>query len=89
VAIAFLCLSPSTELVALLAVLVIAGAAGTHGSRWYVTPFFTTSLVLVMLLYGNPTLANEQWRFTERGVGLAYLFGLVLPRAGALRSRSA
>ena len=62
------------------------GAAGTRGSRWYVTPFFTTSLVLVMLLYDSPTIANEQWRFAERvgetvlGVGLAYLFGLVLPR---------
>ena len=86
VAIAFLRLTPSTELVALLAVFAIAGAAGTRGSRWYVTPFFTTSLVLVMLLYDNPTVANEQWRFAERvdetvlGVGLAYLFGLVLPR---------
>jgi uncharacterized membrane protein YccC len=86
VAIAFLRLSPTTELVALLAVASIAGAAGTRGSRWYVTPFFTTCLVLVMLLYDNPTLANEQWRFNERvgetvlGVALAYVFGLVLPR---------
>jgi hypothetical protein len=85
-AIAFLRLSPATELVALLAVLAIAGAAGTRTSRWYVTPFFTTTLVLVMLLYDNPTVANEQWRFAERvgetalGVGLAYFFGLVLPR---------
>ena len=87
-AIAFLRVDPSSELVAVLAVLAIAGAAGTRGSRWYVTPFFTTLLVLVMLLYANPTVANEQWRFTERvgetvlGVGLAYLFGLVLPRPG-------
>ena len=50
------------------------------------TPFFTTLLVLVMLLYATPTVANEQWRFAERvgetalGVGLAYFFGLVLPR---------
>ena len=77
--------TPSTELVAVLAVLAIAGAAGTRASRWYVTPFFTTLLVLVMLLYANPTVANEQWRFAERvgetvlGVGLAYVFGLVLP----------
>jgi hypothetical protein len=60
-----------------------------------VTPFFTTFLVLVMLLYSNPTVANEQWRFAERvdetivGVGLAYVFGLLLPRviswAGVVR----
>ncbi len=70
----------------MLAVLAIAGAAGTRGSHWYVTPFFSTCLVLVMLLYANPSVANEQWRFAERvdetilGVGLAYAFGLLLPR---------
>ncbi|HEX4433452.1 MAG TPA: FUSC family protein [Acidimicrobiales bacterium] len=85
-AVVFLRLTPSSELVAVLAVLAIAGAAGTRGSRWYVTPFFTTFLVLVMLLYASPTVANEQWRFAERvgetalGVGLAYFFGLLLPR---------
>jgi hypothetical protein len=92
-AVAFLRLTPSSELVAVLAVVAIAGAAGTRGSRWYVTPFFTTLLVLVMLLYASPTVANEQWRFAERvgetalGVGLAYCFGLVLPRL--LRRRTA
>ena len=85
-AIAFLRISPSPELIAVLVVLAIAGTAGTHGSYWYVAPFFTTFLVLVMLLYANPTVANEQWRFAERvdetifGVGLAYVFGLLLPR---------
>lgn len=97
VAVAFLRLTPSSELVAVLAVLAvlaIAGAAGTHGSRWYVTPFFTTTLVLVMLLYATPTVANEQWRFAERvgetvlGVGLAYVFGLLLPRLRAVRKRT-
>ena len=92
-AVAFLRLGPSTELVAALAVLAIAGAAGTRGSRWYVTPLFTTFLVLVMLLYSEPTVANEQWRFAERvgetalGVGLAYVFGLLMPRL--LRRRTA
>jgi Fusaric acid resistance protein-like len=85
-AVAFLRITPSTELVATLAVLAIAGAAGTRASRWYVTPLFTTFLVLVMLLFSDPTVANEQWRFAERvgetalGVGLAYFFGLLLPR---------
>ena len=75
--------------IAILAVLAIAGAAGTRGSRWYVTPFFTTCLVLVMLLDADPTVANEQWRFAETvlGVGLAYFFGLLLPRL--LRRRTA
>jgi hypothetical protein len=92
-AIAVLRLTPSSELIAILAVLAIAGAAGTRGSRWYVTPFFTTCLVLVMLLDADPTVANEQWRFAERvgetvlGVGLAYFFGLLLPRL--LRRRTA
>jgi hypothetical protein len=97
-AIALLRISPSPELIAVLVVLAIAGTAGTHGSHWYVTPFFTTFLVLVMLLYANPTVANEQWRFAERvdetilGVGLAYVFGLLPPRvmrwAGVARGRS-
>jgi Fusaric acid resistance protein-like len=85
-ALAFLHVNPSSELMAALAVLAIAGAAGTRGSRWYVTPIFSTWLVLVMLLFASPTSANEQWRFNERvgetilGVGLAYFFGLLLPR---------
>jgi uncharacterized membrane protein YccC len=85
-AVAFLRLTNSPELVAILAVVAIAGAAGTRGSRWYVTPFFTTSIVLVMLLIVSPMASNEQWRFAERvgetalGVGLAYFFGLVVPR---------
>jgi hypothetical protein len=96
-AIAFLRISPSPQLIAVMVVLAIAGAAGTRRSHWYVTPFFTTFLVLVMLLYSNPTVANEQWRFAERldetilGVGLAYVFGLLLPRviswAGMARGR--
>lgn len=86
-AVAFLRLSPSDAAVAAAAVAALAGAAGTHRSRWYVTSLFTTFLVLTMLLYSDATVANEQWRFAERvgetgiGVGLAYFFGLVVPRA--------
>ncbi len=60
-----------------------AGAGATHGTRWYVTPAFTTSLVFLLLLYADPT--DTRWCFDERlletaiGVGLAYLFGLLLP----------
>jgi Fusaric acid resistance protein-like len=63
---------------------VIMLAAGTHGSRWYVTPAYTSVLVLLMLLHADPAQAHG--RFNERvtasvvGVALAYLFGLLLPR---------
>ena len=68
-----------------MAIVAIAGAGATHESRWYVTPFFSTWVVITMLLYSNPTIAEEQWRFNERvgetvlGVGLAYVFGLLVP----------
>ena len=58
-------------------------AAATRGSHWYVMPAFTTFLVMLLLLYADPTAASV--RFTERvtetliGVGLAFIFGLALP----------
>lgn len=61
----------------------LAGAAGTHGSRWYVTPAFTTFLCFLLLLYSHPQEAGS--RFGERvletllGVGIPYFFGLVVP----------
>ena len=64
-------------------VVVVAAAAATHGSRWYVTPAFTTALVLSLLIQADLDQAGA--RFLERtgetvlGVALAYLFGLVLP----------
>ena len=66
------------------AIAVIAGAAATRPSRWYVTPAFTTFIALSMLLYSNPS--SVQARFNERvgetllGVGLAFVFGLALPK---------
>ena len=84
-AVAFLRADPALGFYAVAAIAAIAGAGGTRGSRWYVTAAFTTFLVLVMLLYANPTVATEQWRVAERvgetalGVGLAYVFGLLLP----------
>jgi len=85
VAVAYVRSDPSAAAVAGLAIVAIAGAGATHESRWYVTPFFGTWVVITMLLYSNPTVAEEQWRFNERvgetvlGVGLAYVFGLLLP----------
>jgi hypothetical protein len=77
---------PPDVVVGLAAVAALAGAAGTRGSRWYVTPAFSTFVVIMMLLASDYTAAAAEWRFTERvgwtlvGVGLAYLFGLGLPR---------
>jgi hypothetical protein len=62
----------------------VAGAAGTHRSRWYVTPAFTSFLVFLLLLHGHPEDAAA--RFGERlletllGVGIAYAFAWRSPR---------
>ena len=64
---------------------VIAMAA-TNASRWYVTPAFTTLLILWALLYGQATDENIEHRFSQRvlgtllGIGIAYLFGFLVPR---------
>ena len=67
-----------------VAVVAVAGAAATRGSRWYVTPAFTTLLAISMLIYSHPQDAGS--RFGERvgetilGVTIAYVFGLLLPK---------
>ncbi len=82
-AVLLLHLDPANAVLALAILATIAGAAATHGSRWYVTPAFTTFLVLLLLLNGNPeetaTRFGERTLETLLGVGLAYLFGLLLP----------
>jgi uncharacterized membrane protein YccC len=76
-------LEPSLGVYALATIAVLAGAAGTHRSHWYVTSAFTTYLVFLLLLYADPDSAGS--RFAERlletalGVSLAYVFGLVVP----------
>jgi hypothetical protein len=90
-AIALVRLDPADGYYALVIVAVLAGAAGTRGSRWYVTPAFTTCLVFLLLLYSEP--GDAESRFNERlletllGVGIAYLFGLVVPRLLERRRR--
>jgi hypothetical protein len=85
-AIAVARLGPPAAGYSLAAVAAVAGAAGTHRSRWYVTSAFTTFVVFLLLLYSDPGSAGA--RFDERvvetllGVGLAYVFGLVLPAVG-------
>ena len=63
----------------------IIAACATNASRWYITPAFTTFLILWSVLYGNPTTENISYRSWERvldtllGVGIAYFFGLLVP----------
>lgn len=77
---------PSDWVLAATTLATLAGVAGTHGSRWYVTPFFTTFLVIQLLLVSDYSEAVAHWRLSERvgltfvGVAIAYLFGLILPR---------
>ncbi|MDO8208855.1 FUSC family protein [Conexibacter sp. CPCC 206217] len=89
-AIGFVRLDPADGWYALAAIAAVAGAAGTHRSRWYLTPAFTTFIVFLLLLYAEPQDAGarlgERVGETLLGVGLAYLFGLALP-ALALRTR--
>jgi hypothetical protein len=86
-AIVLIHLEPADAWFGLVVLGVIAAAAATRGSRWYVTPAFTTFLVFLLLLNGDPQ--NSASRFNERlwetilGVGLAYLFGLALPALAA------
>jgi hypothetical protein len=64
----------------------IIAATATHASRWYVTPAFTTFLILWCLLYGEATTEDIQYRFWERvletllGIGIAYVFGFLVPK---------
>lgn len=76
-------IAPPNGVYAAIAVLVVASAAATAGSRWYITSGFTTFFVFLMLLFDRPGETTQ--KFNERvgetilGVGLAYLFGWALP----------
>ncbi len=82
-------LSPPSVVYALVAVAVLSAAAGTVGSRWYITSAFTTLLVFVMLLNGHldegPSKFDERVGETVLGVAAAYLFGWAIP---VLRQRT-
>jgi uncharacterized membrane protein YccC len=86
VAASLLTLSLSPVAIAIAGAGVIVAATATHASRWYVTPAFTTFLILWCLLYGEATTSNIKYRFSERvfdtllGIGIAYLFGFVVPK---------
>jgi uncharacterized membrane protein YccC len=84
-AVVFVRTDPAVGVVALAAIAAISAVGATRQSRWYISPLFTTFMVLTLLLYSDATTAIEQWRFNERvgetilGVGFAYLYGLVVP----------
>jgi hypothetical protein len=78
--------TPSATAIGVCAVLAVAGAAATRTSHWYVGPAFGSLLGLTLLLYADPSTANEQWRLNQRigmtavGVASAYLYGVLVPR---------
>src|SRR3954468_12845415 len=49
---------PPSAVLALTVSGALIGLAATRPSRWYVTGGFTTFLVISLLLYGNPELAQ-------------------------------
>jgi uncharacterized membrane protein YccC len=84
---------PPTWVLACAVLADVALVAATQGSRWYITGGFTTFLVLLLLVHGAPTEADERvWeRVAETllGVGLAFVFCWWLPghRSGWWRGR--
>ena len=83
-AVLFVEAGPPSGLYSVAVIVVLAAAAATHGSRWYVTPAFTTFLVFLLLLYADPSTAqsrfNERLLETALGIGIAYFYGLVVKR---------
>ncbi len=79
-----LALSLSPGVVAVLMAFAIIFAGATQGSRWYITPLFSTYIVFFVLLYVNHADGDIQYRFNERvietliGVGIAGIFGFIL-----------
>lgn len=77
-------LDPAPVVLAVLVVAVLTVGTALAGSRWYVFPFFSTFLVISMLLLDDDTTAAH-W-FVERvgltllGVALALAAALVVPR---------
>jgi len=78
---------PAAGWYAVAIAVAVVGAAATRESRWYVTPAFTTFIAISLLLYGHPH--DVAYRFDQRvvetlvGVGIAYCFGLLVPRVQA------
>lgn len=93
VACGIMLLAPSNVAIGLLLLVTLSVAAATAGSRWYIFPFFSTIIVLSMLLLGETeTPAHwllERTSMTLVGVALALLSAWVVPAVAAtLRSRT-
>ena len=75
--------SPPDAVYAVLCVGLLASAAATCSSRWYISSAFTTFSVFLLLLFDHPEQTAQ--KFDERvvetilGVALAYLFGWLVP----------
>lgn len=86
-------LAPGGIVIGLTVGVVIGAMCATQGSRWYVAPGFTTFLALTLILVTSPEPPAE--RFLERtietliGVGLALLFGALIPTLLSLVPRRA
>jgi uncharacterized membrane protein YccC len=67
----------------------LIGVAAMHTSRWYINAAFTTFLVIILLTYGESGsvrhFVSERTAETLIGVGIAYLFGLAVPRISGSR----
>jgi hypothetical protein len=60
-----LSVDPSDTVLALSVVGALACAAATRGSRWYVSPLFSTFLVILMLLVSNYSARAQPLRPRE------------------------
>ena len=86
-------LAPGNLAVGVIVAVVIGAMCASQESRWYVAPGFTTFLALTLILVTSPEPPAE--RFLERtvetliGVGLALLFGALIPTLLSLLPRRA
>lgn len=89
----FLLANPSYGVIAIVSLLVLVAMAATSQSRWYVTPAFTSYLILWALLYSKSETQDVIVRFNERvvdtiiGVIIAYVVGAGLPALLARKNK--
>ncbi|MBS0025262.1 FUSC family protein [Microbacterium paraoxydans] len=87
----FALLAPGETLTGLGIGAAVASLCAMQRSRWYIAPAFSTFLVLTLLLSASSGSPSE--RFVERtvetllGVGLALLFGALVPALLGMRRR--
>ena len=84
--------SPTDAAIAALLLVILAVGTGTAGSRWYIFPFFSTAIVLSMLLLDDSATPApwflERVGMTVLGVGLALVAAWLIPAvARRIRAR--